>query len=100
MVDKLKIFKVPFDTKREEKIFGGYLSIRQVIYLAIGLLGLCSLLLPVHLSIKVIIIAISITFACLCAFVKISDMYFDKLLFEFIKYLKRKKSFTYERWTR
>ena len=27
----MRIFKVPFDLKREEKIFGGYLSLRQVI---------------------------------------------------------------------
>ena len=29
----MRIFKVPFDIKREEKIFGGYLSLRQVIYI-------------------------------------------------------------------
>ena len=30
----MTVFKVPFDIKREEKIFGGYLSLRQVIYLS------------------------------------------------------------------
>ena len=29
----MKTFKVPYDVKREEKIFGGYLSLRQVLYL-------------------------------------------------------------------
>ena len=29
----MRVFKVPFDIKREEKIFGGYLSLRQVVYL-------------------------------------------------------------------
>ena len=29
----MRVFKIPFDIKREEKIFGGYLSLRQVLYL-------------------------------------------------------------------
>ena len=32
----MRVFKIPFDIKREEKIFGGYLSLRQVIYLMIS----------------------------------------------------------------
>ena len=32
----MRVFKVPFDIKREEKIFGGYLSLRQVIYLMLS----------------------------------------------------------------
>ena len=31
----MKLYKIPFDIKHEEKIFGGYLSLRQVLYLMI-----------------------------------------------------------------
>lgn len=29
----MKFYKIPFDIKHEEKIFGGYLSLRQFLYL-------------------------------------------------------------------
>ena len=32
----MQIYKVPYNFNHEEKIFGGYLSIRQAIYLIIG----------------------------------------------------------------
>lgn len=35
----MTIYKIPFDIKREEKIFGGYLSLRQVIYLMMSVLN-------------------------------------------------------------
>ena len=40
----MRVFKIPFDIKREEKIFGGYLSLRQVIYLMIsaGSFAICA----------------------------------------------------------
>ena len=31
----MRAFRIPYDMRREEKIFGGYLSLRQVIYLVI-----------------------------------------------------------------
>lgn len=93
----MKVFKVPFDVKREEKIFGGYLSIRQVLYLALGLTSFCSLLLPIQIVIQIITISLSIIFFLLCAFLKIDDIYFDKLLLEYFKYIFRKRIYTYER---
>ena len=29
----MRVFKIPYENKREEKIFGGYISLRQVLYL-------------------------------------------------------------------
>ena len=85
----MRIFKVPFDIKREEKIFGGYLSLRQVTYLMFcaGSLGLLAIHIPIIIKI----------FFILCAFLKINEQNFDKFFFLFIKYLSRKKSFVYRR---
>ncbi len=93
----LKVFKIPYDTKREEKIFGGYLSLRQVIYLMLN----CSLIGIFFLHINIIIKFITFTtfsiLLLLCVFFKIQELNFDKFFFYAIKYLFRKKKFIYER---
>ena len=48
----MRVFKVPFDIKREEKIFGGYLSLRQVIYLMLGTSSLSLLATPLPVVLK------------------------------------------------
>ena len=48
----MKLFKIPFDIKREEKIFGGYLSLRQVIYLMVAASSFCIFASPLDLLIK------------------------------------------------
>ena len=93
----MRIFKVPFDVKREEKIFGGYLSLRQVIYIMLSASSLSILAIPINIIIKFIFIGIFVTFFLLCAFLKINEQYFDKLFFYATKYLFRKKKFVYER---
>ncbi len=96
----MKVFKIPYDTKREEKIFGGYLSLRQAIYLMLigSLLGVFAI--PIHMIIKIFVISILSIFLLLCAFFKIHDLNFDKFFFYALKYLLRKKKFVYERSTR
>ena len=54
----MKVFKVPFDMKREEKIFGGYLSLRQVTYLMLAASSLALFAVPIP---KVITIFICLT---------------------------------------
>ena len=46
----MRVFKIPFNTKREEKIFGGYLSLRQVIYIMLAASSLSVLALRLALS--------------------------------------------------
>ena len=67
----MRVFKVPFDIKREEKIFGGYLSLRQVTYLMLsaGSFAICAF--NVHIAIKIIFITCICMFFLLCAFLKI-----------------------------
>ena len=91
----MKVYKIPFDVKREEKIFGGYLSLRQVLYLMLSSLILLATSLPD--SIKFILIMLISTFFLLCTFLKIGGQNFDKFFFYALKYLFRKKNYIYER---
>ena len=69
----MRVFKIPFDIKREEKIFGGYLSLRQVLYLMLATSSLSILATPLNIIIKIAIITIIATFFLLCAFLKINE---------------------------
>lgn len=93
----MRVFKVPFDIKREEKIFGGYLSLRQVTYLMLSASSLAILATPFSITIKILFITIFSIFFLMCAFFKINEQNFDKFFFYGIKYIFRKKSYVYER---
>lgn len=93
----MKVFKIPYDAKREEKIFGGYLSIRQVIYLMfiVTLFGIFTV--PISMVFKLLIFSSFSLFLLLCAFLKVKELNFDKFFFYWLKFLFRKKKFIYER---
>lgn len=93
----MRVFKVPFDIKREEKIFGGYLSLRQVTYLMLAAASLAIFAIPINIIIKFIIVTPICGLFLLCTFLKIGEQNFDKFFFYAIKYLFRKKNFVYER---
>ena len=93
----MRIFKVPFDIKREEKIFGGYLSLRQVIHLMLSASSLVIFSTPLHIAIKIIFVTLFSSFFLLCAFLKIGEQNFDKFFFYALKFLFRKKYYVYER---
>lgn len=93
----MRVFKVPFDIKREEKIFGGYLSLRQVIYLMLSASSLIILTLPILEILKLIFIITISSFFLLCTFLKIGEQNFDKFFFYALKYLFRDKNYIYER---
>lgn len=93
----MRVFKVPFDVKREEKIFGGYLSLRQVLYIMLSASSLIILVVPINLLVKILFISIFSIFFLLCAFMKINEQNFDKMFYYAMKYVFRKKKFIYER---
>ena len=93
----MRVFKVPFDIKREEKIFGGYLSLRQVIYLMLSASSLSLFATSLPITIKLLLIAFICIFFLLCAFLKIGEQNFDKFFFYALKYMFRKKRFVYVR---
>lgn len=93
----MRVFKVPFDIKREEKIFGGYLSLRQVTYLMLATSSLSILATNIITSIKVLFIILVSTLFLLCSFLKINEQNFDKFFFYALKYIFRKRKFIYGR---
>ena len=93
----MKVFKVPFDLKREEKIFGGYLSLRQVTYLMLAASSLALFATPIPKILTIFIVIAITTFFLLCSFLKIGEQNFDKFFFYWLKYLFRKKNFVYRR---
>lgn len=93
----MRVFKVPFDIKREEKIFGGYLSLRQVIYIMLGASSFGILTIHISLIIKIFLIGLIATFFLLCSFLKIGEQNFDKFFYFAIKYNFRQKNFIYVR---
>ena len=91
-------YKVPFDFTHEEKIFGGYLSLRQMLYLigAIASSGILFIsILPMILRITIFLILASIFL--LFAFLKIGNGYADKYTYFILKYIVRQKIFIQER---
>lgn len=93
----MRVFKVPFDIKREEKIFGGYLSLRQVTYLMLAAASFGIFATPIVIPIKIILVGIITTFLLLCTFLKVNEQNFDKFFFYALKYMFRKKTFVYGR---
>lgn len=93
----MKVYKVPYDIKREEKIFGGYLSLRQVIYLMITAACLGIFAIKISIIIKITLVTLLGIFFLLCAFFKIGEQNFDKFFFYAVKFVFRKKNFVYRR---
>ncbi|MBP3254985.1 MAG: PrgI family protein [Clostridia bacterium] len=93
----MNIYKVPFDFTHEEKVFGGYLSFRQMLYLIVSVISVGILFISVPIVLKTIIflsvVAMFITFA----FLKVGNIYADKYFFDILKFIFRKKIFIFER---
>lgn len=91
------LYKVPFDFTHEEKVFGGYLSLRQMLYLIASVISIGILFLHIPIIVKTLtilsIVAILLTFA----FLKTGNIYADKYFFNIIKYIFRRKIFIFER---
>lgn len=81
----------------KRKFFGGYLSLRQVLYLLLIIMSLGIFLINMSLLVKIIIFSmLSITFLSF-AFVKIQETRIDRYLIYFINYMFRKKIYMFER---
>lgn len=94
----MQIYKVPYNFKHEEKVFGGYASLRQGIYLILAIFSLGIVFIPnLLISIKVVLTAVFISIFLLCAFLKIEEINADKYFINILKYFFRKKIYIYER---
>ena len=92
----MNIYRVPFDFNHEEKIFGGYLSLRQMTYLILTVASGSIFFIPTFITIKFLIFLLIATILLAFAFLKIGPFYSDKFLVSIIKYIFRKKVYIYE----
>ena len=94
----MKIYEVPYFFDHEEKIFGGYVSLRQAIYLLLAVMSIGLFFLPIlNISIKVILFTLIVSLCCLLAFFKIDGTNADKYLIFILKFIIKKKIFVLER---
>lgn len=81
----------------KKKYFGGYLSLRQMLYMILSAISVGVLFFKIPITLKTIIffsiISIFITFA----FLKIGNIYADEYFFNIIKFVFRKKKYIAER---
>lgn len=91
------LYKVPFDFAHEEKVFGGYLSLRQMLYLIASVISVGILFLHISIIVKTLIFLAVVGIFIIFAFLKIGNIYADKYFFNIIRYIFRRKIFIFER---
>ena len=75
----MQIYNIPYNFNHEEKIFGGYLSIRQAIYLIIGVSTAGIFLIPfIAMFIKVLLFLFLASMFVSFAFLKVDETNADK----------------------
>lgn len=94
----MQVYKVPYNFRHEEKIFGGYVSLRQGIYLILALFSSGIIFIPnIATIVRFTFAGLMIVFWCLCAFLKIEEINADRYLINVLKYMFREKVFIYRR---
>lgn len=93
----MSLYKVPFDFTHEEKVFGGYLSLRQMLYMIASVVSVGILFIHIPIMAKTIIFLSIVAMFVTFAFLKIGNIYADKYFFNILKYVCRKKIFIFER---
>lgn len=91
------MYKVPFDFAHEEKVFGGYLSLRQMLYLIASVISVGILFLHILIVVKTLVFLSTVIILLTFAFLKIGNIYADKYFFNIIRYIFRRKIFIFER---
>ncbi len=82
----------------KKKYFGGYLSLRQMIYMIASVISSGILFLPLlPISLKGILFLLVLCIFMTFAFLKIGTMYADLYFLNIVKYLFRKKIYIFER---
>ena len=88
----MQVYQVPYNYEHEEKIFGGYISLRQAIYLILAICSMGLFFVPnINISVK-ITFALLVTSICLTfAFAKTEGAYADRYFIYVCKYIFKKK---------
>lgn len=93
----MSLYRVPFDFTHEEKVFGGYLSLRQMLYLIFSVASLGILFIEIPVLVKVSMFLVTFVILMTFAFLKIGTTYADRYFLNIMKYIFKKKIFIYER---
>ena len=94
----MQIYNVPYNFNHEEKVFGGYVSIRQAIYLIFGASMLVIFFIPiVNIIIKTLMFLVLATMFVLFAFLKIDETNADKYFIYILNFFVRKKKYILEK---
>lgn len=94
----MQIYNIPYNFNHEEKIFGGYVSLRQAIYLILGLMSAAVFFIPViDVFIKTIFFLIIGTLFILFAFLKLDETNADKYFIYVLNFIFRKKKYILEK---
>lgn len=109
----MRRFPTPFETESEDKIIGGYISIRQFGWLSLTIVLFLILFVlnrnyfkfeNKHLSInyisliiRAIIVLLSAIISAILAFLKIKEMNADKYIFKKILYIFKDHKYIYKR---
>ena len=92
------VYRVPYDFSHEEKVFGGYLSLRQMLYVIGSVISLGILFIPgLPMMLKTILFLIIFITFMVFAFLKIGSGFADKYFWNIVKFIFRKKIFIFER---
>lgn len=92
------VYRVPYDFSHEEKVFGGYLSLRQMLYVIGSVISLGVLFIPgLPMMLKTIMFLIIFITFMVFAFLKIGSGFADKYFWNIVKFIFRKKIFIFER---
>lgn len=94
----MQIYKVPYNFNHEEKVFGGYVSIRQALYLVFGASMFGIFFIPfINIFIKSVIFVCLLTMFVLFAFLKIDETNSDKYFIYILRFLFRNKKYILEK---
>ena len=94
----MQIYNVPYNFNHEEKVFGGYVSIRQAIYLIFGASMLVIFFIPiVNIIIKTLMFLVLAPMFVLFAFLKIDETNADKYFIYILNFFVRKKKYILEK---
>ena len=69
----MSLYKVPFDFAHEEKVFGGYLSLRQMLYLIASVISVGILFLHIPVVVKTPVFLSTVAILLTFAFLKIGN---------------------------
>jgi len=94
----MQIYKVPYNFNHEEKVFGGYVSIRQALYLILAVSMVAIFFIPfINVFIKSMMFFVLATMFILFAFLKLDETNADKYFIYILNFLFRKKKYILEK---